>query len=133
MFHSEVLMIGIVMISVILVALLIWGAIRKLLHGGGCCGEHEPPTAKIRTADRDLSHYPYRYTAEIDGMVCGNCVRRVENAFHGQGCLAQIDLAAKSAKIASKRKLSRQETANWLDEIGFTLIELKEETIHEPE
>ena len=75
------------------IALMIGYMVRHLRSGGGCCGTHEAAPKAVRPADRDLSHYPYHYTAQIDGMVCGNCVRRAENAFHGLGCLASVDLA----------------------------------------
>ena len=63
-------------------ALIIFSIINKIRHGGSCCGEHEATADKIRVADHDLSHYPYHYTAEIEGMICIHCVRNVENAFH---------------------------------------------------
>ena len=113
------------------IAVIIRYIMRHLRSGGGCCGEHEAAPKAVRPADRDLSHYPYYYTAQIDGMVCGNCVRRVENAFHGLGCLALVDLAKKTARIHAKQQRNRQEIAKMLDEIGFTLIEWEEH--HEPE
>jgi len=58
-------------------------------------------------------------------------VRRVENVFHSQGCLASVDLAKKTAMIHAKQQLTRQEIAKMLDEIGFTLIEWEEQ--HESE
>ena len=64
-------------------------------------------------------------------MVCGHCVRRVENAFHGLGCLVSVDLEKKTAMIHAKQQRNRQEIAKMLDEIGFTLIEW--EDYHESE
>ena len=113
------------------IALMIGYMVRHLRSGGGCCGTHEAAPKAVHPADRDLSHYPYHYTAKIEGMVCGNCVRRVENAFHSQGCLASVDLAKKTAMIHAKQQLNRQETAKMLDDIGFTLIEWEE--YHESE
>ncbi len=102
--------------------------VRKLRHGGSCCGEHEAVAAKIRAADRDLSHYPYRYTAEIEGMVCSHCVRNVENAFHAcEGICAVVDLGSKTAKLYAKHPLTRRETAAMLDGTSYTLTEFKEE------
>ena len=113
------------------IVLMIGYMVRHLRSGGGCCGEHEVPAKHIRAADRNPSHYRYHYTAQIDGMVCGNCVRRVENMFHSQGCLASVDLAKKTAMIHAKQQRNRQEIAKMLDEIGFTLIEWEE--YHESE
>ena len=58
-------------------------------------------------------------------------MRCVENAFHGLGCLASVDLATKTAMIHAKQQRNRQEIAKMLDEIGFTLIEWEE--YHESE
>jgi copper chaperone CopZ len=113
------------------IALMIGYMVRHLRSGGGCCGTHEAAPKAVRPADRDLSHYLYHYTAKIEGMVCGNCVRRVENAFHGLGCLASVDLAKKTAMIHAKQQRNRQEIAEMLNEIGFTLIEWEE--YHESE
>ena len=55
---------------------------KKLRQGGGCCGEREPAEKKVRVADRNRSHYPYHAVLKIDGMVCANCARRVENAIN---------------------------------------------------
>lgn len=100
----------------------------KLKHGGGCCGEHESAAAKIRSADADISHYPYRYEVGIEGMVCANCVRNAENAFNSaEGIFAKADLAGKSAVIYSKRKLERREAAAMLSGTSYTLTYLREE------
>lgn len=114
------------------IALLIGYIVRHLNNGGGCCGTHEAPAKRIRAADRNPSHYPYHYTVQIDGMVCGNCARRVENLFNETGnCFASVDLAKKSAEIYAKRKIERTECAKMLEDIGYTLIEREEH--HESE
>ena len=101
--------------------------IRKLRHGGSCCGEHDALPAKIRPADNDLSHYPYRYTAEISGMICTRCVRNAENAFHATGYIrAVVHLDDHTAKLYSKTPLTRRETAQILSPLGFTLTAFKE-------
>ena len=101
--------------------------VRKLRHGGSCCGEHETAAAKIRAAERDLSHYPYRYRAVIEGMVCANCVRNAENAFNSaEGIYASADLGSKTADIRSKRRLERREAAAMLDGTSYTLTEFEE-------
>ena len=107
---------------------LIWFVISKLRHGGGCCGEHEAPAKRIRAADQNPSHYRYHYTAKIEGMVCGNCVRRVENLFNETAdCFASADLAEKVVEIHTNRKTERTECAKMLENIGYTLIEWEEQ------
>ena len=73
----------------------IYSYVRKLRQGGGCCGGHEPAEKKVKVADRDKRHYPYTVTLTVDGMTCGNCVRRVENALNRlDGVWAEVDLGA---------------------------------------
>ena len=101
--------------------------VGKIKHGGSCCGEHEAAAAKVRAADRDLSHYPYRYRAVIEGMVCANCVRNAENAFNSvEGICASVELGSKTADIRSKRRLERREAAAILDGTSYTLTEFEE-------
>ena len=110
------------------IALMIGYMVRHLRRGGGCCGEHKVPAKHIRAADRNPSHYRYHYTAKIEGMVCGNCVRRVENLFNETGdCFASVDLAEKVAEIHTNRKTERTECAKMLENIGYTLIEWEEQ------
>jgi len=110
------------------VLLMIYIIIHKIRHGGSCCGEHEAAAAKIRASDRDLSHYPYHYTAEIEGMVCAHCVRNVENAFHkADDIYAVVDLGHKTAKLYAVHPLTRREAAAMLDGTSYTLTAFKEE------
>lgn len=110
------------------VILIVFSVIRKIRHGGGCCGEHEAAAAKIRAADRDPSHYPYHYTVGIEGMVCARCVRNAENAFHAAGGIyAVADLGSKSARLYAVHPLTRREAAAVLDGTGYTLTDFKEE------
>ena len=115
-----------------IIALIVLYMVHHLRAGGGCCGSHEAPAKRIRAADRNPSHYPYHYTAQIEGMVCGNCARRVENLFNESGdCFASVNLAERCAEIYTKRKTERTECAKKLEHIGYTLIEWEEH--HKPE
>ena len=119
------------LIAAAVIALLLWYLCRKLRHGG-CCGTHEAPVQKHNVTDKDPAHYPFRYTAKIEGMVCGNCARRVENLFAETGqCLARIDLANKTAVVYAKRRTERTDCAKLLESAGFTLVEWEEH--HESE
>lgn len=83
----------------------IYSYVRKLRQGGGCCGGHEPAEKKVKVADRDKRHYPYTVTLTVDGMTCGNCVRRVENALNRlDGVWAEVDLGARRATVRTKQR-----------------------------
>lgn len=120
--------IAIIAAAVCGIVLIVYTIIHKIRHGGSCCGEHEAAAVKIRAADRNLSHYPYRYNAGIEGMVCSHCVRNVENAFHSaEGIYAVVDLSHKTAKLFAKHPLTRREAAAILNGTSYTLTEFKEE------
>lgn len=56
-------------------------------------------------ADQDKRHYPYTVTLTVDGMTCGNCVRRVENALNRlDGVWAEVDLGARRATVRTKQR-----------------------------
>ncbi|MCR4780356.1 MAG: heavy-metal-associated domain-containing protein [Ruminiclostridium sp.] len=97
-------------------ALIVLATVRRIRRGGGCCGEHEGAPKKIRPADRDKSHYPYRYTARVEGIVCANCVRRVENSFNSRGGIyAKVNTDDNTVMIYSKSPLERREAAQMID------------------
>lgn len=119
----------VILILVVLVAALILMMRRKNTKGGSCCGSRETMEPKIRPKDRNKSHYPYRYEAEIDGMVCANCARRVENAFQkNEGILAHVDLSEKASDVLSKKPLHREDVLQMLQGTSYTLVGFKDLT-----
>lgn len=116
-----------VIIAAAAIALLAALIIRKLRHGGSCCGEHESTAAKVSAEDRDISHYPYRYRIGIEGMVCAGCVRNAENAFNSrEGIMARAELKSKTAVMYSKHRLERREAAELLSGTSYTLTDFRE-------
>jgi len=99
---------------------------NKVTKGSSCCDEHESPVERIRADDLDPAHYPYHYRLLVEGMVCANCAKRVENAFLGTGeMLANVDLGKKEVNLLSKRDLDRFEAAGIVDRAGYTLAEFE--------
>ena len=95
-------------IIVILAALLVvWAVYRTVQKARGkakssCCGGAEMVTLK-KVEDTDESHYPYQYKLGIDGMMCSNCARTVENALNEMdGVWASVNLGRKEAKVLTK-------------------------------
>ncbi len=96
---------------------------NKLLHGGSCCGGHEAPESKVKVSDKNISHYDYHYEASIDGMVCGNCATKVENALNrNESIYAKVDLGNKKAVIHAKKALSKEEVIGYLKELPYTIM-----------
>lgn len=112
---------------VFLMAGLLAVIFRNIRHGSSCCGEREGPEPRIRPADPNPAHYPYRYIAEIEGMVCGGCVRKVENAFHREeGLLVSADLSKKQMEVSAKHPLKREDVLAILRHTSYTLLDFKE-------
>ncbi|MCR5595821.1 MAG: hypothetical protein K6G12_08230 [Lachnospiraceae bacterium] len=112
----------------VVLVLLVLIFYRRIKHGSSCCGEHEGMEDRIRPSDLNPSHYAYHYILQVEGMVCSNCARKVENAFHKTGeMLAHVDLGKKEVTLHSSRILDRKQTADILDEAGYTLMDFKEE------
>ena len=114
--------------AVLVTAFLMWRIVCKIRNGSACCGEREAFEKKIRVRDRALSHYPYHYMAMIDGMVCGGCVRKVENAFHNvNGIYVRVDLEQKAARVLSKQPLRREDAVDILKDTACTILDFQEE------
>ncbi|MBR1863813.1 MAG: ATPase P [Ruminococcus sp.] len=115
-------------IAVLSVGLLVWYVVNKLGHGGSCCSGHEAAPKRIKPKDRDLSNYAYRYAVGVEGMVCTNCLRRVENAFNSnEGIYAKGSLENKTVRLYSKRELTRREAVGMLDGSSYTITGFMEE------
>ena len=113
----------IVLILVALVGYGIYSYVHHLTHGGGCCGEREPAEKKVRVADRNRSHYPYHAVLKIDGMVCANCARRVENAINRMdGYWAEADVAGARANVHCKEKPDLGQLKEAVRAGGYTVL-----------
>lgn len=115
-----------IIISVLIGLLFIYGIycyVRKLRHGGGCCGEHEAAVKKVRVSDRNKEHYPYEVILTIDGMTCSNCVRHVENALNGlDGVWAQVDLGSRQATVRMRQAVPEDTLRQAVSEAGYTVL-----------
>ena len=65
---------------------------------------------KVKAEDTDVSHYPYHFEVEVEGMTCSQCKKRVENAFNEKkGFYAKVNLKQKKAQVYAKEQISTQE------------------------
>lgn len=87
----------------------------------GCCGSGGDEVKKIKVSDKDISHYPYTRTLEVDGMTCGNCKMRVENGFNSrEGLYASVDLKKKLAVVHMKEQVAEEELKDIVRKAGYT-------------
>lgn len=101
-----------VAIEVVIVAVLVGICIaavrsyRKKIHSG-CCGAGDgSPVKKEKVKDHHKSHYPWKATIEVEGMVCSNCGKRVENTLNKlDGVWATADVGHHRATVLMKEPL----------------------------
>ncbi len=120
---ANVIIISVLIVLVCMGIRRIWRTVR---YGGSCCSSGSAPDKKIRVKDRNKANYPYSYKLKIEGMVCGGCARKVENALNSEGDLwATVDLGSKEAEVLSKRVLSRDDFLRLLKETSYTLVDVQ--------
>lgn len=112
----------IICIALILICILAVMSYRKKLSQG-CCGSGGDTVEKYGPADRDISHYPYEYKVEIEGMTCKNCAARVENAFHSAGeFYVRVNLGKKTALVRAKAETPEDTLKKIVFRTGYDVV-----------
>lgn len=111
-----------VMICILILLIAIFGIksyCKKL--SSGCCGASGGKSVKKnKVKDRDPSHYPLKRILYIDGMTCGNCVNRVENALNElEGVWATADLMEGKAVVRMKQDIPLEELKQAVKSAGY--------------
>ena len=79
----------------------------------------------MKVADRDARHYPYTATLSIEGMMCTNCARKVENAFNRQdGVWVKVDFAGRKAVVRMKQPMDDAILRRIVREAGYTVLKI---------
>ena len=116
-----------ILLSIILLS--VKSLIHRIRHGSACCGERDAPEKKIQPADKNKSHYLYKYTLTVDGMHCSNCTRHVENALNSiDGLWATASLEKKSVTVLSKMELEASDLESEIREAGYTVLSVTKDT-----
>ena len=112
---------------VLICAYAVYSYIRKLRVGGGCCGEREAAPKRVRVSDRDKRHYPYVLEVTVDGMVCANCARRVENALNSlDGVWARVeDVGSGRATVRTKSTPDEAALRSAVRQAGYTVLSVR--------
>ncbi|CCY85247.1 copper chaperone [Clostridium sp. CAG:149] len=98
---------------------------RKKLTSGCCGAGGEGTVKKRRVSDRNKAHYPYTKILKIDGMSCGNCANRVENALNAlDGVWASVDLGSQEALVRMKQPTDPEFLKNAVRKQGYTVIRI---------
>ena len=62
----------------------------------------------------------------VEGMHCGHCSARVENALKElSGVSAKVNLEAKTATVTMKKEHTNDELKKVVEELGFTVTDIK--------
>lgn len=113
-------------ILVAVIAIAVYGTVKRIRHGSSCCGEREAPPKKIRVSDRNKNNYPYIYELKVDGMHCSNCARRIENGFNSNnGMWATADISQKAVRLLTKEPADEGKLRQITSDSGYTLISYK--------
>ena len=112
-----------------IVAIIIGFAIRSAIKrgtsgccssGGSCgcgggCGCH----TDVKVRDKNLAHYPVEAVLTVDGMTCGHCASKVENALNTlDGVYAVVDSDLKKAHVHMKSKLDEAVLRKVVNDLG---------------
>ena len=113
---------GTVIICIILVAICIfavWSYRKKLKNG--CCGSGGEEEKRLRPQDEDLSHYPYEYQIQIEGMTCKNCAMHIQNRFNQQQSFyAEVSFKKNTATVHTKQPVPEDELKLVIRQAGYT-------------
>ncbi|MCR5134403.1 MAG: cation transporter [Clostridiales bacterium] len=113
----------IIILAALLVVWAVWRTVQKVRGKAksSCCGTAEVVAAK-KVADTDESHYPYQYKLSVEGMMCSNCARTVENALNeADGVWARVDLGRKEAKVLTKAPRTQADFAALLNGYSYSV------------
>ena len=110
----------IVTVLIIICIISIKSYIKKL--ASGCCGTGGDTVKKARVRDKNESHYPYTVSAEIEGMTCNHCRKRVENMLNSEdGFWAEVNMKNNTALIRLKNKVSDEYIKKVICTAGYSV------------
>ena len=114
-------------ICILLIVICVFG-IKSYLKRltSGCCGSSgEKAVKRIKVKDRDLPHYPHQCILKVDGMSCGNCAIRVENALNAmEGVWARVDLESGEASVHMKQEYEDRALKDAVKASGYTVFRI---------
>lgn len=120
---------GTIVVCVILAVVMAFALVstaRKATRGGGCCPEREAKEKRVKIQDKNRHHYPHSVVLRVDGMTCGNCVRRVENALNSmEGVWAdEVLLAEGKVHVLSKSQPDTMTMKQRLNKAGYVVLQI---------
>lgn len=115
----------IIAVGLLMIVFAVWQTVQRVRgkSQSSCCGTAEAVSVK-KVEDTDVSHYPYRYRLLVDGMMCSNCAKNVENTLNGMGGVwGKVNLGKKEADVLTKEPVSKERFAAALAGASYILKE----------
>lgn len=82
-----------------------------------CCGGDSAP---VKVKKKKLDKVAAEKTMKIEGMTCGNCSTRVENALNRmENVRASVNLRKKEAKIIMSENIADEELIRTVEKEGY--------------
>lgn len=112
----------VILVLVLLIAVL--ALLRSKKHfKGGCCGSGSNTIRSRKTlTDPKIGEK----VLTVEGMHCGNCQARVENALNrldGVACL--VNLKKKTATVTYSREVTDAELKDPLEKLGYRVTQIR--------
>lgn len=117
----------IILLIIVVIAFAAFKSYGKKLESG-CCGGGDSKTVKRdRVKDKNKANYPYKAVITIDGMVCSNCSKHIENELNKiDGIWAKVDLASRTGEILSKSEIDEAVIRKRVNSLGgYTVLDFK--------
>ena len=115
----------IIFILLVIVVLALGSIKKRIKYGSACCGTRDAAPAKIKVRDKNKSHYPFVYMMTVDGMVCSNCARHVENALNSKdGLWAKVNIEKKNVTVRAKAEVKEEEFSRIIRDAGYTMMDI---------
>lgn len=112
---------GTVLVICILLLIVVGAVISSAKHfkgEGGCCGGG----GSVKIKGDKIKNVVAVKTIYIEGMYCGNCSARVQNALNSlENVNAKVDLKKQKAVVKLGREVSDNELIRCVEKAGYTV------------
>ena len=118
---------AIIIISIIILISIIFviSYIKKIQSGSCCSTRGNENISKVKVADKNKNHYPYKRILQIGGMTCSNCAKKIENNFNKLGNVyAKVNFDKEELIILMKEELSDQDIENVIKDSGYRYFKI---------
>lgn len=126
LFHNSDFWNTICIIAIIAFTYFVIKSYLKKLKSGCCGSGSSERTNKIKISDRNKAHYPYTSVLTIDGMVCGSCASKIENALNVlDGVWAAADVNTKEVTVRMKQPIDEKLLRETVNNLGpYTVMKI---------